>query len=55
MTRQKQARPCLQVPPIHVDALWHQRHDADSAQIWLRAQVQAVAQAVPLPAPRAAA
>ncbi len=45
----------FEVPPIQVDALWHQRHDADSAQIWLRAQVQAVAQAVPLPAPRAAA
>jgi len=43
------------VPPIQVDALWHQRHDADSAQSWLRAQVHAVAQAVPLPAPRAAA
>ena len=36
------------VPPIQVDALWHQRHDADSAQNWLRAQVHAVAQAVPL-------
>ena len=36
------------VPPIQVDALWHQRHDADSAQSWLRAQVLAVAQAVPL-------
>jgi len=35
------------VPPIQVDALWHQRHDADSAQSWLRAQVHAVAQAVP--------
>ena len=35
------------VPPIHVDALWHQRHDADSAQSWLRAQVYAVTQAVP--------
>ncbi len=45
----------FEVPPIQVDALWHQRHDADSAQIWLRSQIQAVAQAVPLPAPRAAA
>jgi len=36
------------VPPIQVDALWHQRHDADSAQSWLRAQVHAVAQAAPL-------
>ena len=35
------------VPPIQVDALWHQRHDADRAQCWLRAQVHAVAQAVP--------
>jgi DNA-binding transcriptional LysR family regulator len=36
----------FEVPPIHVDALWHQRQDSDSAQAWLRAQVQAVAQAV---------
>ena len=35
------------VPPIHVDAVWHQRHDSDSAQAWLRMQVQASAQALP--------
>jgi DNA-binding transcriptional LysR family regulator len=31
------------VPVVHVDALWHQRQDASSAQAWLRAKVQALA------------
>ncbi len=31
------------VPPIQVDALWHQRQDNVSAHAWLRAQVAALA------------
>jgi len=31
------------VPPIQVDALWHQRQDSSSAHAWLRAQVIALA------------
>ncbi|MDE2417254.1 MAG: LysR family transcriptional regulator [Burkholderiales bacterium] len=31
------------VPPIQVDALWHQRQDGSSAHAWLRAQVAALA------------
>lgn len=38
-------------PPIQVDALWHQRPDADRAQPWQRAQVLALAQALPLAGP----
>jgi DNA-binding transcriptional LysR family regulator len=34
------------VAPIQVDALWHQRMDADSAHAWLRAQVSALGQTV---------
>jgi len=33
----------FEVPPIHVDALWHQRHDADQAHAWLRGVVAALA------------
>jgi len=40
----------FEVPPIHVDSVWHQRHDSDSAQAWLRMQVQTAAQALPLAA-----
>jgi DNA-binding transcriptional LysR family regulator len=39
----------LEVPPIQVDALWHQRHDADSAHLWLRERIKTLAaQAFPL-------
>ena len=31
------------VPPIQVDALWHQRQDGASSHAWLRAQVMALA------------
>ena len=35
------ARPLpLDVPPIHIDAMWHMRQDTDSAHRWLRALVQ---------------
>jgi len=35
------ARPLpLDVPPIHIDAVWHVRQDADSAHRWLRDLVQ---------------
>jgi DNA-binding transcriptional LysR family regulator len=33
----------FEVPPIHVDSLWHRRHDQDGAHTWLRAQVHAAA------------
>lgn len=33
----------FEVSPIHVDALWHQRQTGSSAQVWLRAQVAALA------------
>ncbi|HPW84093.1 MAG TPA: LysR family transcriptional regulator [Rhodoferax sp.] len=33
----------FQVPPIQVDALWHQRQNGSSAHAWLRAQVVALA------------
>jgi DNA-binding transcriptional LysR family regulator len=41
----------LAVQPVHVVMLWHLRHDADPAHRWLRAQVQAVADAAPPPEP----
>lgn len=31
------------VPPIQVDAVWHQRQDGESSHAWLRAQVAALA------------
>lgn len=31
------------LPPVHVEMLWHLRHDADPAHRWLRDQVLAVA------------
>ena len=31
------------LPPVHVEMLWHLRHDADPAHRWLREQVLAVA------------
>ncbi len=35
------ARPLpMEVPPIHIDAVWHVRQDADSAHRWLRDLVQ---------------
>lgn len=42
------ARPLpLDVPPVHVDALWHGRQDASAAHQWLRGAVQrAVPQAI---------
>lgn len=33
----------FEVPPIQVDALWHQRQTGSSAHAWLRAQVAALA------------
>jgi DNA-binding transcriptional LysR family regulator len=33
----------LALPPVHVEMLWHLRHDADPAHAWLREQVTAVA------------
>lgn len=33
----------FKVPPIQVDALWHQRQNGSSAHAWLRAQVVALA------------
>jgi DNA-binding transcriptional LysR family regulator len=35
----------LDVPPVHVEALWHQRLQHDSAHQWLREQLLQVAQA----------
>ena len=35
----------LDVPPVHVEALWHRRHQHDSAHQWLRGQLLAVAKA----------
>ena len=29
---------------VHVEMLWHRRHEADPAQMWLRAQVAAAAE-----------
>jgi DNA-binding transcriptional LysR family regulator len=37
----------LALSPVHVEMLWHLRHDADPGHRWLRAQVQAAAQALP--------
>ena len=37
----------LVLAPVHVEMIWHLRHDDDPAHRWLRAQVQAVAQAAP--------
>ena len=34
------------VPKVHVDALWHHRFDGDPAHVWLRGQLQTLAQAV---------
>lgn len=35
------ARPVpLEIPAVHVDALWHARHDASGAHAWLRGAVQ---------------
>jgi DNA-binding transcriptional LysR family regulator len=33
----------LALPPVHVEMLWHLRHDADPAHRWLREQVLAAA------------
>jgi DNA-binding transcriptional LysR family regulator len=35
----------LDVPPVHVEALWHRRQQHDSAHQWLRGQLLQVAQA----------
>lgn len=47
------ARPLpLDLPPVHVDALWHNRKDTDSAHRWLRGAVmRAVPQRVEALAP----
>jgi DNA-binding transcriptional LysR family regulator len=37
----------LVLGPVHVEMIWHLRHDDDPAHRWLRTQVQAVARAVP--------
>lgn len=38
------ARPlALEVPPVHIDALWHNRQDAGSAHRWLRDAVMRAA------------
>jgi hypothetical protein len=34
----------FEVAPIHVDALWHQRHEDSGAHTWLRAQITALAE-----------
>jgi DNA-binding transcriptional LysR family regulator len=34
----------LDVPPVHVEAVWHRRHQHDRAHQWLRAQLLEVAQ-----------
>jgi DNA-binding transcriptional LysR family regulator len=34
----------LDVPPVHVEALWHRKQQHDSAHQWLRAQLLQVAQ-----------
>lgn len=34
----------IALPPVHVEMLWHLRHDADPAHRWLRQQVGAAAQ-----------
>jgi DNA-binding transcriptional LysR family regulator len=34
----------FEVAPIHVDALWHQRHEDSGAHAWLRAQITALAE-----------
>lgn len=34
----------LHVPPVHVEAVWHRRHQHDRAHQWLRAQLLEVAQ-----------
>jgi DNA-binding transcriptional LysR family regulator len=31
----------LALAPVHVEMLWHLRHDADPAHRWLREQMQA--------------
>ncbi len=40
----------LSLGPVHVEMIWHLRHDDDPAHGWLRAQVQTVARAAPRPA-----
>jgi DNA-binding transcriptional LysR family regulator len=35
----------LQLGPVHVEMVWHMRHDADPAHGWLREQLRAVAAA----------
>jgi len=35
----------LEVPPVHVEALWHRRMHQDPAHVWLRQQLLEVAQA----------
>jgi DNA-binding transcriptional LysR family regulator len=43
----------LEVPRVHVDLLWHRRHDARPAHLWLRRAIGAVARAA-FPTPGAA-
>lgn len=35
----------IELGPVHVEMLWHRRHEADPAHLWLRAQVSAAAEA----------
>lgn len=35
----------FRLPPVHIEMLWHLRHDASPAHRWLRGQVQAAAAA----------
>jgi len=37
--------------PVHVEMLWHRRHETDPAQAWLRAQVQASVRTAEVEAP----
>jgi DNA-binding transcriptional LysR family regulator len=46
MTEQLVVRPLpLDVPPVHVEALWHERQHDNPAHQWLRQQLLEVAQA----------
>lgn len=46
MAEQLVLRPLpLEVPPVHVEALWHERQHDNPAHQWLRQQLQEIAQA----------
>lgn len=44
-------RPPLDLPPITLSVVWHERSDRDSGHRWLRQQIQAVAQQTRLDLP----